>query len=75
MSDGPRPRRAGKVVVLVLAFWIVGNLVQAALTWTLEGRGLVGVEAAARWGLVLSWGLLFLVAFVLRERLDRWLRT
>ena len=75
MSDGPRPRRPIKVVAMVVAYWIAGNVLQAALAWLLVSAGLFDAEMAGRVGLVLGWGLLFVVSLVFRERLDDWLRA
>jgi hypothetical protein len=75
MSSGPRPRQPLKVVVLVVTFWIVGNVLQAVCGWAMRTSGLLD-GTALDWGsLVVAWGLLFIVALVFRESLDRWLRS
>ena len=75
MIDGPRPRRPIKVVVMVIADWVLGNVLQSALAWLLVSAGPLEAEAAGRAGLVLGWGLLFVISFIFRERLDDWLRA
>jgi hypothetical protein len=75
MISGPRSRRPIKVVVLVVGFWVAGQLLQAGLAALLAGSGLASEEAAVWPSLVVAWGLLFLLSYILRERLDDWLRT
>jgi hypothetical protein len=75
MSSGPRPRRPIKVVTLVVVYWVGGNILQSALGSLLVNSGLLDSENAFRVGLVLGWGLLFLVSLYFREQLDRWLRA
>ena len=75
MIDGPRPRRPIKVVVMVIAYWVLGNVLQSALAWLLVSGGLLEAETAGRAGLILGWGLLFVISFIFRERLDDWLRA
>lgn len=75
MSSGPRPRRPIKVVTLVVVYWVGGNILQSALGSLLVNGGLLDSENAFRVGLVLGWGLLFLVSLYFREQLDRWLRA
>jgi hypothetical protein len=75
MISGPRSRRPIKVVVLVVGFWVAGQLLQAGLAALLAGSGLASEEAAVWPALVVAWGLLFLLSYILRERLDDWLRT
>ena len=75
MSSGPRPRRPIKVVTLVVVYWVGGNILQSALGSLLVNSGLLDSENAIRVGLVLGWGLLFLVSLYFREQLDRWLRA
>lgn len=60
---------------MVIAYWIVGNVLQSILSTLLVSAGLLDSEMAGRVGLVLGWGLLFVVSFVYREPLDDWLRT
>ena len=75
MSTGPRARRPIKVVVMVVAYWIVGNILQAVLAWPLVSGGLLDTDSAGRLGWVLAWGLLFVASLIYRERLDDWLRS
>jgi hypothetical protein len=75
MSTGPRSRRPVKVVVMVVAYWVVGNIIQATLAWMLITGGLLDAEWAGRAGLILGWGLLFVVSLLYRERLDDWLKS
>jgi hypothetical protein len=60
---------------MVVAYWVVGNIVQAALAWLLASYGLLDAEMASRAGLILGWGLLFVVSLIYRERLDDWLKS
>jgi hypothetical protein len=63
------------VVTLVVVYWVGGNILQSALGSLLVNGGLLDSENAFRVGLVLGWGLLFLVSLYFREQLDRWLRA
>jgi hypothetical protein len=75
MRSGPRPRRPIKVVVMVIVYWVLGNVLQAALAWLLVRAGLLDAETAGWAGLIVGWGLLFVVSLAFRERLDDWLRA
>ena len=75
MSAGPRSRRPGKVVLLVLAFWLAGSLLQTALGWVLGTSGLLDQGSALLASRIVAWGLLCILSFVYREPLDAWLRT
>jgi hypothetical protein len=75
MIDGPRPRRPIKVVIMVIAYWILGNVLQAAFAWLAERSSLVGADSAFTVGLILGWGLLFVISLAFREQLDGWLRA
>jgi hypothetical protein len=75
MSTGPRQRRPLKVVLMVAAFWIGGTALQSVLGWLLGSSGIVGEDSARTVGLILGWGILFLVSYAFREQLDEWLRT
>ena len=75
MSTGPRARRPIKVVAMVMVYWIAGNVLQSALAWLLVSGGLLDTDTAGRAGLILGWGLLFVVSLINRERLDDWLRS
>jgi hypothetical protein len=75
MNGAPNPRRPIKVVAMVVVYWVGGNILQSALGSLLVSGGLLDSDNAFRVSLVLGWGLLFLVSFVYREQLDRWLRT
>jgi hypothetical protein len=75
MSSGPRPRRPGKVVIMVIAFWVVGNILQSIVGWLLGSSGLFDANTAFYVGLVLGWGLLFLISLYYRDYLDYWLRS
>jgi hypothetical protein len=77
MYGSDRPRRPIRVIILVLAFWIGGNILQALIALGLARTGLVSDGADAWLGptsLIIGWGLLFVVALVYREPLDDWLR-
>jgi hypothetical protein len=75
MSSGPRPRQPLKVVIMVVAFWIVGNVLQSVCGWAMRTSGLLDGSDLVWGSLVVAWGLLFVVALVFRESLDRWLRS
>lgn len=60
---------------MVIAYWIVGNVLQSGFAWLLVSGGLLEAELAGRFGLILGWGLLFVVSLIYRERLDDWLRA
>ena len=60
---------------MVVAYWVVGNAVHAVIARLLVGGGLLDDELAGWAGLVIGWGLLFVLSFVYRERLDDWLRS
>ena len=60
---------------MVVAYWIVGNVLQAVLASPLVTLGLFDAESASRAGLILGWGLLFVLSFIFREQLDDWLRN
>jgi len=60
---------------MVVAYWILGNILQAVLASLLASAGLLDAEMAGWAGLIVGWGLLFVVSFVFRERLDDWLRA
>jgi hypothetical protein len=75
MSIGPRQRRPIKVVAMVIVYWVGGNVLQSVLGWLLVSGGLLDAEMASRAGLILGWGLLFVVSLIFRERLDDWLRS
>ncbi|MGE3273087.1 MAG: hypothetical protein AB7P40_30420 [Chloroflexota bacterium] len=74
MYGGERPRKPVRVVVLVLGFWILGNILEMGFGLAVNETGLVS-DAAVVWiGRILGWGLLFAFSLVYRERLDAWLR-
>ena len=75
MSSGPRSRRPVKVVIMVIAYWVLGNVLQAVFGWLAASAALLDPEMASRAGLVLGWGLLFVISFIFREQLDDWLRS
>jgi hypothetical protein len=60
---------------MVVAFWIVGNVLQAVCGWAMSTTGQFDGSALAWGSLIVAWGLLFVVALVFRESLDRWLRS
>lgn len=75
LNDGERPRRPGRVILLVAAIWLAGTVLQIALGWLIQQAGLVEPEIAARIGQAVGWGLLCLVSFWYRHPLDEWLRS
>jgi hypothetical protein len=70
-----RPRRPARVVILVLAFWVIGNALQVGLTRLFDASGLLDPSLIVITSQVLGWGLLFIISFLYRERLDFWLRN
>ena len=60
---------------MVVAYWVGGNVLQNVLAWLLVSGGLLDAETASRAGLILGWGLLFVVSLMFREWLDDWLRS
>lgn len=75
MIDPEKPRRPTRVVALVAGFWLVGTLLQSVFGWLVGSTGLVEAEIAFRAGQALGWGLLCVISFVYRERIDAWLRA
>jgi hypothetical protein len=75
LNDGERPRRPGKVILLVVAFWLVGTALQAGLRWLIEQAGLVDPDIAGRIGQAVGWGLLCVLSYWYRHPLDEWLRA
>lgn len=74
MYEGERQRKPLRVVVLVVGMWVLGNILEALLGAGLAGSGMVP-DATAVWvGRIIGWGVLAVVAYVYRERLDDWLR-
>ena len=74
LNDGERPRRPGKVIVLVVAFWVSGTILQGALRWVAEQAGVQDADTATRIGQVAGWGLLFVLSVIYRRPIDEWLR-
>jgi hypothetical protein len=60
---------------MVIVYWVVGNALQSVLGGLIERAGLVGPNDAVYAGLIVGWGLLFVLSLVYRDHLDRWLRT
>jgi hypothetical protein len=60
---------------MVIAYWIVGNILQSGFAWLLVRSGLLEPELANWVGLIVGWGLLFVVSLIYRESLDDWLRA
>ena len=75
MSRDEHPRRAGKVIILVVGLWVVGNALQSLIGWVLTSSVLVDASTAVLVGQVLAWGLLFVVSYYFRHELDVWLRS
>ncbi len=75
MSSGSRDRRPIKVVILVVGLWVVGRLLQGGLTSLVAGTGALSPEAAEWPAIIVAWGLLCAMSYVLRDRLDDWLRA
>jgi hypothetical protein len=60
---------------MVVVYWVVGNVLQAAISSALVSSGLLDTDGAFRAGLIIGWGILFVLSYVARERLDDWLRS
>ena len=69
-----RSRRPGKVILLVVAFWVSGTVLQGALRSVAEQAGVTDVDVATRIGQVTAWGLLFVLSVIYRRPIDVWLR-
>lgn len=74
LDDGERPRRPGKVIFLVVAFWVSGTILQGALRSAVEQVGVADVDVATRIGQIAGWGLLFVLSVIYRRQIDEWLR-
>jgi hypothetical protein len=74
MSTDEQPRRPLKVIVLVVAFWVVGSTVQSGIGWALDQVGLAGPNASLPIRQLLAWSLLFGLSYRYRADLDDWLR-
>jgi hypothetical protein len=70
-----KPRRPSRVVVLVVGFWVAGTVLQSAFGWLIGSAGLAQPEIAFRVGQALGWGLLCVISFLYRVRIDAWLRA
>lgn len=68
------PRRPARVIVLIVAFWIVGTTLQWAIGSFLETNGLVAPDNELPIRQVLAWGLLFGLSYYYRDPIDLWLR-
>lgn len=75
MPDSEKPRRPGKVILFVIALWLVGGSLQTGFGWLLAAGGLVGADAVPLLGLILGWGLLCAICFYFRYQIETWLRT
>ena len=75
MAGSERPRRPAKVIVFVLALWIVGGTVQSAFGSLVASSGVVEAGTAPLVGLILGWGLVCAVCYRYREHLETWLRS
>jgi len=75
MHDSERPRRPGKVILLVVALWIAGGVLQTVFGTLVASGDMVDAGTATRIGQVLGWGLLILVFFYFRHQLEHWLRS
>ena len=74
MADSDKPRRPGKVIVLVIALWLVGGALQTLFGWLLADSGLVEAGTVPLLGLFLGWGLLCVICFYYRGQIETWLR-
>jgi hypothetical protein len=75
MIDPERPRRPGRVIVFVLALWIIGITLQTVFGTAVGATGLLEPDTSLRAGQILGWGLLCVVSFVYRHQIDDWLRS
>jgi hypothetical protein len=74
LNDEERPRRPSRVILLVVAYWVVGTALQSGVRWLAEQAGVTDEGTSTRVGLLLGWGLLFVVSVVYRHQVDGWLR-
>ena len=74
MPDGERPRRPGKVILLVVVLWIVGGGLQTTIGALAARSGLVDEASASLVGLVIGWGLLIVIFYYYRREIEAWLR-
>jgi len=75
MREAPKSRSPKKVVVMVVVYWVGGNVLQSVIGSLFASGGLLEPDTAFGVGLVLGWGLLFLISYYFREPLDDWLRS
>ena len=74
MYEDEKPRRPVRVVILVMAFWVLGNIMQSVFGLVVAQTGLVAEGSVVWIGQILGWGLLFALSLLLRDPLDAWLR-
>lgn len=74
LNDGERSRRPSRVIVLVVAFWVSGTILQSLFRSAAEMAGVADVDTATRIGQVAGWGLLFVLSLIYRRPIDEWLR-
>jgi hypothetical protein len=60
---------------MVVVYWVIGNILQALLASAMVNAGLFDADNAFRAGLIAGWGILFVLSYIVRERLDAWLRA
>ena len=75
MIEPEKPRRPTRVVLLVLGFWVIGTVLQSVFGSLVDTAGLFSTDVAHRVGQALGWGLLCVISFVYRVRIDAWLRA
>ena len=75
MTSSERPRRPSKVILLIILLWLVGGALQTIFGLLLAEGGMLEAGTATLVGQILGWGLLVVVFYRYRKRLEDWLRT
>ena len=75
MTSSDRPRRPSKVILLIILLWLVGGALQTIFGLLLAEGGMLEPGTATLVGQILGWGLLVVIFYWYRKRLEDWLRT
>ena len=75
MTSSEKPRRPSKVILLIVLLWLVGGALQTVFGLLLVNSGMLEAGTATLVGQILGWGLLVVVFYCYRKRLEDWLRT